>query len=399
MEYIFLILSIIQKNENERKKERKMMELKDMIYKGLCDGTVELINSPCDDEIVCKIGEYWFYFIPNECYGSTPEEVFETYTKEELTDMILNQLHEFEEDNDFNDEFLYYKYFLEEHFGISEEPKEDDLKTYISQGLDNDYVKIITNVDGFIMCQIGDKQFFFIGEDYEEVPPKAIPELFTKEELVDMIFDAFQKNQGNSEFEKMRKELVNPISEETWKDLQMVKNGLLNLKWDCMYSNRQTSSQLKQEIEKIRILLQEIDHIWENQNNLPELLFPKTLEELKTRFDTTEKCLTFEKELKLRNEDGLIYLNGTLEEDAKYYGEIIRESEEYDGVGDNHNYLFIKILDLYASEESPLVHKFKFMIERLYEENEFITIHDTIEETIEEYKKALDTLKEKLEKK
>ena len=166
-----------------------------------------------------------------------------------------------------------------------------------------------------------------------------------------------------------------------------------------MYSNRQTFSQLKQEIGKIKILFQEIDHILDCDNNLPELLFPKTLEELKPRFDTTEKCLTFEKELKLRNEDNCIYLDGTLEEDAKYHGEIIRESEEYDGVGDNHNYLFIKILDLYASEESLLVHKFKFMIERLYEENEFITIHDTIEETIEEYKKALDTLKEKLEKK
>ena len=65
------------------------MTFKEMIFKGLCDGTVKIISNPNDDCIACQIGEFWFYFIGSEDEDLTPDEVYESYTKEQLTEMIL----------------------------------------------------------------------------------------------------------------------------------------------------------------------------------------------------------------------------------------------------------------------------------------------------------------------
>lgn len=90
------------------------MELREMIYKGLCDGTVEIIQSLNDDCIACRIGEHWFYFIGSEDENMIPDEVYESYTKEELTDLIVLAI------NDLNEtETSYYKTFLKENYSIS----------------------------------------------------------------------------------------------------------------------------------------------------------------------------------------------------------------------------------------------------------------------------------------
>lgn len=157
------------------------MELKDMIYKGLCDGTVKIIIEPYDDYIACQIGDYWFYFIEEEYQDLTPYEIYEIFTKAELTDMIFNTLSDFEKVNEFN----YCKSFLEEKYGEIAE-----LKSLISKGLDTWKVKLVElepSIDRCVVCQIADKKFLFLDEMYEELTQKQVFELFSKEELVDMI--------------------------------------------------------------------------------------------------------------------------------------------------------------------------------------------------------------------
>lgn len=53
------------------------MTFKEMVFKGLCDGTVKIISNPNDDCIACQIGEFWFYFIGSEDEDLTPDEVYE----------------------------------------------------------------------------------------------------------------------------------------------------------------------------------------------------------------------------------------------------------------------------------------------------------------------------------
>lgn len=101
------------------------MTFKEMIYKGLCDKTVEIINNPNDDCIACQIGDYWFYFIGNEYEDLTPYEVYESFTKEELTDMIYSALMGMEK-NCLADEVDYYKAFLAERYESSTSKKEID---------------------------------------------------------------------------------------------------------------------------------------------------------------------------------------------------------------------------------------------------------------------------------
>ena len=50
------------------------MTFKEMVFKGLCDGTVKIISNPNDDCIACQIGEFWFYFIGSEDEDLTPDE-------------------------------------------------------------------------------------------------------------------------------------------------------------------------------------------------------------------------------------------------------------------------------------------------------------------------------------
>ena len=93
------------------------MTFKEMIFNGLSDGTVKIISSPNDDCIACQIGEHWFNFIGSEDGDLTPNEVYKSYTKEELTDLIYSALQDIEQNEWFLDKVLYCKTFLEEKYG------------------------------------------------------------------------------------------------------------------------------------------------------------------------------------------------------------------------------------------------------------------------------------------
>lgn len=99
------------------------MTFKEMIFKGLCDGTVKIINNPNDDCIVCQIGDFWFYFIGSEDEDLTPDEVYESYTKEQLTEMIYSTLQDMKKDG-FG-EVEYYKAFLEEKYKNNKDESND----------------------------------------------------------------------------------------------------------------------------------------------------------------------------------------------------------------------------------------------------------------------------------
>lgn len=96
-----------------------------MIFKGLCDGVVKIISNPNDDCIACQIGEYWFYFIGNEDENLSPDEVYESYTKEQLTEMIYSTLQDME-NNEF-DEVEYYKAFLKEKYECDEDSNNENM--------------------------------------------------------------------------------------------------------------------------------------------------------------------------------------------------------------------------------------------------------------------------------
>lgn len=70
------------------------MELKGTIYDGLCDGAVKIINNPDDGLIECQIGKMQFGFLKDSYHAKnlTADEVYEVYTKDQLTDMIYAQL-------------------------------------------------------------------------------------------------------------------------------------------------------------------------------------------------------------------------------------------------------------------------------------------------------------------
>ena len=72
--------NIINQEFQLKNGEDKIMTFKEMIFKGLCDGTVKIIINPNDDCIACQIGEFWFYFIGSEDEDLTPDEVYESYT-------------------------------------------------------------------------------------------------------------------------------------------------------------------------------------------------------------------------------------------------------------------------------------------------------------------------------
>lgn len=99
------------------------MTFKEMIFKGLCDGIVKIISNPNDDCIACQIGEFWFYFIGRKDEDLTPDEVYESYTKEQLTEMIYSALQDMEKDE--LDEVEYYKAFLEEKYACDKEKSDD----------------------------------------------------------------------------------------------------------------------------------------------------------------------------------------------------------------------------------------------------------------------------------
>lgn len=91
---------------------------REIVVKGYETGLIRLILSPNGDGIACKIGDNWFFF-----GGETAEEYnrvedfIAEIPKDTIIDEIFEVLEAFSEEDDGLDEYLYYKYYLEENLG------------------------------------------------------------------------------------------------------------------------------------------------------------------------------------------------------------------------------------------------------------------------------------------
>ena len=87
-----------------------------MVKDGYENGDIQLIKSPHNDGIVCRIGEsYWFYF--GGVTASDYDDV-EKYKMDIPKKTILNEIYEvlrdFLHDPGLVDEYRYYEYYLKE---------------------------------------------------------------------------------------------------------------------------------------------------------------------------------------------------------------------------------------------------------------------------------------------
>lgn len=90
-----------------------------MIFTGLCDGTVKIINNPKDDTIACQIGTDFFYFISSNSNYRTlsADEIYESFTKEQLTEKIYSALQNLKDCCDSS--YLYYLTILQNTYNNS----------------------------------------------------------------------------------------------------------------------------------------------------------------------------------------------------------------------------------------------------------------------------------------
>lgn len=80
-----------------------------LIEKGLKEGFVQLIqNDETCEDVACKIGDYWFYFMDSSC---SIEEVQKSFSQKELVEKIAEAVND---DSIDENERLYYIYYLKE---------------------------------------------------------------------------------------------------------------------------------------------------------------------------------------------------------------------------------------------------------------------------------------------
>lgn len=82
---------------------------KQMIVNGLNQDIIKPILD--DGELVCEIGDGWFYFGGHEFENTDPSDIpFDVLVNEILT--VLDAFHD--DWQDYKDEYLYYLYYLNE---------------------------------------------------------------------------------------------------------------------------------------------------------------------------------------------------------------------------------------------------------------------------------------------
>lgn len=90
----------------------------DEIIRGMDEGIVRLVTDPnMDYGTVCEIGGSWFYFGGFTAEEMTPEEYLRDIPKEDIARNIHDVLQEFENEQDYSDEWAYYRAFLDERLG------------------------------------------------------------------------------------------------------------------------------------------------------------------------------------------------------------------------------------------------------------------------------------------
>ena len=90
------------------------MITREMIETGCEKGYVRLVNNPNDNCVAAQIGEIWFYFAGMDDETLQAEEYAQSYTFDKIVDNIFFALNTTIKDY-FEDEYLYYYHYLNEH--------------------------------------------------------------------------------------------------------------------------------------------------------------------------------------------------------------------------------------------------------------------------------------------
>lgn len=93
----------------------------EQVNDGLIKGIVEITDKIKDAcrEVVCRIGDNWFYFTSSCDEGLTIEEFLKEYSVNDITAHIYSQLESFRTSGyeGFTDEYRYYYYYLKGKLG------------------------------------------------------------------------------------------------------------------------------------------------------------------------------------------------------------------------------------------------------------------------------------------
>lgn len=83
--------------------------IEELLKLGIEHDIVKIIESPNDGCVACQIGEYWFYVIDSEDENMKPVQIKESYTCDELVELIYSAIAELD-DTERN----YYMSYIEE---------------------------------------------------------------------------------------------------------------------------------------------------------------------------------------------------------------------------------------------------------------------------------------------
>ena len=106
------------------------MITEDLIWKGYNAGVIKLIDAPDSGEVVCQIGDYWFYF-----WNDGPEmsisrnELLRRYNKDQIVHAIWMGLDEFKKLwSQFGPEYIYYEVVLSKSLAQELSPEQKHLR-------------------------------------------------------------------------------------------------------------------------------------------------------------------------------------------------------------------------------------------------------------------------------
>lgn len=85
---------------------------KDLILRGINNGIIKLVMSPSDKDVVCQIGEYWFYFNDKKSLHTNLEDYTKCIQLKSLVNYLSETFDSFYEDDSYDDDYFYCECML-----------------------------------------------------------------------------------------------------------------------------------------------------------------------------------------------------------------------------------------------------------------------------------------------
>lgn len=84
----------------------------DIVRRAYRQGIIKLVG---DDETVCQIGDYWFWFGGETAEAYSAKEYAACIPEDTIIQEIYKTLSDFKDTAGYEYEYLYYKYFISEN--------------------------------------------------------------------------------------------------------------------------------------------------------------------------------------------------------------------------------------------------------------------------------------------